>query len=189
MEYNATSGKWERTVVFGNPGEYSFVVWAMDEAGNSGSAKGTASIIQEISGGEIRGRIVDSSGAPISGAAVKLLDKNGSIVATYTTDQDGTYVFTGIQPGRYSVKVVKSGFETETTEEFSINTGDANDIGNIKLNPPVGSDGQGGTSENILWLLLPAIAVIAAVLILIALLYRRRRKKRESEMEYRYESY
>jgi hypothetical protein len=189
MEYNATNGKWEKTVVFSNAGEYPFVVWAIDEAGNSGSAPGTASVIEENSGGEVRGRIVDSSGVPISGATVELFDKDGSMVATYTTGHDGTYIFTGVPPGIYTIKVAKSGYETETIEEFSINQGEIDDLGSIILNPPLSIDDQSGTGDNLLWILVPVIALVAAVLILIALLYRRRKKKKESEIEYQYEYY
>ena len=44
-----------------------------------------------------------------SGVTVQLLDKDGKVIATTTTDKDGKYSFEHLPDGTYSVKVVKDG--------------------------------------------------------------------------------
>jgi serine-aspartate repeat-containing protein C/D/E len=41
---------------------------------------------------------------PVAGVQIQLLDGNGRVVATTTTDANGFYKFTGLQPGTYSVQ-------------------------------------------------------------------------------------
>ena len=54
-----------------------------------------------------------------SGVTVQLLDASGNVVATTTTDANGTYSFSKLPDGSYSVKVVKDGelADTEQTED------------------------------------------------------------------------
>ena len=54
-----------------------------------------------------------------SGVTVQLLDKDGQVIATTTTDANGTYSFSKLPDGTYSVKVVKDGelADTEQTED------------------------------------------------------------------------
>ena len=57
----------------------------------------------------------------LSGVTVKLLDKDGSVVGTTTTDKDGNYSFTGLNDGTYTVQVDKTGplADKEQTEDPS----------------------------------------------------------------------
>ena len=54
-----------------------------------------------------------------SGVTVQLLDASGNVVTTTTTDANGTYSFSKLPDGTYSVKVVKDGelADTEQTED------------------------------------------------------------------------
>ena len=54
-----------------------------------------------------------------SGVTVQLLDASGNVVGTTTTDANGTYSFSKLPDGTYSVKVVKDGelADTEQTED------------------------------------------------------------------------
>ena len=45
----------------------------------------------------------DVADAPIEGVEITLLDENGDVVETTTTDADGNYEFTGVEPGDYTV--------------------------------------------------------------------------------------
>ena len=58
--------------------------------------------------GDRDGRKGDTEGR-YSGVTVQLLDASGNVVATTTTDKDGTYSFEHLPDGTYSVKVVKDG--------------------------------------------------------------------------------
>ena len=57
----------------------------------------------------------------LSGVTVKLLDKDGNVVGTTTTDKDGNYSFTGLSDGTYTVQVDKTGSlaDKEQTEDPS----------------------------------------------------------------------
>ena len=57
----------------------------------------------------------------LSGVTVKLLDKDGNVVGTTTTDEDGNYSFTGLNDGTYTVQVDKTGplADKEQTEDPS----------------------------------------------------------------------
>ena len=57
----------------------------------------------------------------LSGVTVKLLDKDGNVVGTTTTDADGNYSFTGLNDGTYTVQVDKTGplADKEQTEDPS----------------------------------------------------------------------
>ncbi len=45
----------------------------------------------------------DSGDVPIAGVTVHLLDEEGSIIMTTTTDENGEYAFTNVSPGNYTV--------------------------------------------------------------------------------------
>ena len=51
-----------------------------------------------------------------SGVTVQLLDKDGKVITTTTTDKDGKYSFEHLPDGTYSVKVVKDGALTNTDQ-------------------------------------------------------------------------
>ena len=48
--------------------------------------------------------IQDANEPGIPGAEVKLLDADGNVIDTTTTDSTGFYSFTGLEPGTYSVR-------------------------------------------------------------------------------------
>jgi PPOX class probable F420-dependent enzyme len=57
----------------------------------------------------IRGRIIDATGGALPGAIVTATD-TGEHTTTVATDATGTYVFTGLAPGRYTVRASFPGF-------------------------------------------------------------------------------
>ncbi|MFB3829354.1 MAG: TonB-dependent receptor domain-containing protein [Bryobacteraceae bacterium] len=58
----------------------------------------------------LEGRIVDASGAAISGVEVRLSAGPDSRAAV--TNRDGAYVFTALPPGTYTLEAAMAGFET-----------------------------------------------------------------------------
>lgn len=60
--------------------------------------------------GNIRGRVVDAEGEPVSTAMVQVA--GNSIL----TDQDGQYLVPNVRPGRYTLSVHKEGYGGLTTE-------------------------------------------------------------------------
>ena len=65
--------------------------------------------------GDRDGKKGDTEGR-YSGVTVQLVDKDGKVIATATTDKDGKYSFEHLPDGTYSVKVVKDGVLTDTDQ-------------------------------------------------------------------------
>ncbi|MBF1160192.1 MAG: carboxypeptidase regulatory-like domain-containing protein, partial [Thermobifida sp.] len=78
--------------------------------------------------GDRDGKKGDTEGR-YSGVTVQLLDKDGKVIATTTTDKDGKYSFEHLPDGTYSVKVVKDGelSDTEQTEDPDANKDNASE--------------------------------------------------------------
>ncbi len=60
----------------------------------------------------VRGNIQDSSGAVLPGATVTLTNQGTKAVQTAVSDDRGQYLFAGLFPGTYDLKVELSGFKT-----------------------------------------------------------------------------
>ena len=59
-----------------------------------------------------------------SGASVKVsLIKDDQVVDSKNCEADGSYVFTGIQPGTYTVRAEKDGYVIRTTEAITLKSG------------------------------------------------------------------
>ncbi|MEW6736825.1 MAG: TonB-dependent receptor [Acidobacteriota bacterium] len=58
---------------------------------------------------ELRGQVIDVSGAVIPGASITLKDVNKGISRTTSTDSDGNYIFLAILPNTYELKVEATG--------------------------------------------------------------------------------
>jgi hypothetical protein len=93
---------------------------------------------QSLVTGDITGTVTDPSGAVVSGATVTAKsDTNGSS-RTATTGSNGTYRFSLLNPGSYTVSVSASGFsKSESTTKVSV--GQAT-VADIKMS--VGSNSQ-----------------------------------------------
>jgi hypothetical protein len=60
----------------------------------------------------VTGVVDDESGAPIPGATVTLLRQTTPVLPSVPSKADGGFVFEGIAPGAYTLKVELSGFQT-----------------------------------------------------------------------------
>lgn len=61
---------------------------------------------------QLSGVISDQSGGVVPGAKVTLTDDSTNISSTTTTDDRGTYVFTGMRPSTYTLRVEATNFAT-----------------------------------------------------------------------------
>jgi carboxypeptidase family protein/TonB-dependent receptor-like protein len=62
---------------------------------------------------QLSGVVTDSSGAVIPGAKVTLTDEATGIGTTYSTDTRGIYVFTGVRPASYMIRVEAPNMATQ----------------------------------------------------------------------------
>ena len=69
-------------------------------------------LAQSLLSGDISGTLTDPSGAVVPGAKVDLKSLDTGAAQSTTSGADGTYHFSLLKPGRYSVKVTQSGFQT-----------------------------------------------------------------------------
>jgi catecholate siderophore receptor len=88
--------------------------------------------------GGLEGRVLDSTGAPISGAHVTAVPRGGAARSATNSTPEGRFSLV-LEPGAYTVKVTKEGF-TEASREviFPAGVSSDNDI-TLQVAPVVGS--------------------------------------------------
>src|ERR1700730_17881372 len=65
---------------------------------------------QNISG-QMSGRILDAQGAAVPGATVTASDPSKNVTVSTKTNEQGDFVFPGLQPGLYNLRVEAPGFK------------------------------------------------------------------------------
>ena len=74
--------------------------------------------------GSLTGRVTDPNGAIVAGATVTIKNIGTNGENTVTTNDDGSFTFPLLQPGKYSLTVVGQGFNTATREDVEIRVAD-----------------------------------------------------------------
>src|SRR5688572_5904056 len=72
----------------------------------------TASAQTQITTGAIQGTVQDANGAVVPGANVEIKHVETNISKSLTTDEEGSFKWLQLTPGKYVVTVSKSGFAT-----------------------------------------------------------------------------
>ncbi len=72
----------------------------------------------------VRGNILDSSGAVLPGATVSLTNTGTTAIQTAVADGRGQYLFAGLFPGTYDLKVELSGFKTYERKAIALSPND-----------------------------------------------------------------
>src|SRR6185295_12200240 len=81
--------------------------------------------------GSITGTVVDTQGAPVPGATVRISSDQGP--KTFITDANGHFFAPYLTPGRYSVKVELSGFSPIEQKDIEVHLGQRLDLANLVL--------------------------------------------------------
>src|SRR5215208_3847120 len=79
----------------------------------------------QLQGSRIVGTIYDPQHAGIPGAAVTVTNVATNVARTATTDDEGNYVVTPLDPGSYPVPAAVSGFQTTVREGVELTVGQA----------------------------------------------------------------
>ena len=89
----------------------------------------TATSAGTIAAQTVRGVVIDELGnRSVAAAAVLLLAEDGTISGGIISDSTGAYSITVAAPGKYSIRVDRSGYGTLTTPPFDIAVGDNIDL-------------------------------------------------------------
>jgi hypothetical protein len=80
---------------------------------------------QQIAGGTIAGTVVDNTNAVVPGATVTITQATTGTTRATTTNNVGYYIFVGVDPGTYNVKVTMQGFTTATFTNQVVRVGTA----------------------------------------------------------------
>ena len=83
--------------------------------------------------GSISGNVTDASKQVVPGALVTLIDEQTAATRTTSTGDGGRFVFSAIQPGRYSVKVELAGFSTAERTAITLPASEQLSLGTIEL--------------------------------------------------------
>ena len=79
----------------------------------------------QITTGTIQGTILDANGAAVPGAEVEVKNVDTNFTRTTTSDEDGRFSALQLPPGRYTVKIAKTGFATTVVEKADVTVGQA----------------------------------------------------------------
>ena len=82
---------------------------------------GGRAAIAQVDTGALLGTVKDASGAVIPNARVTLTNEGTSFAQTTTTRGDGTYIFTPLKIGTYTVEAEAAGFEKARNAGIVVN--------------------------------------------------------------------
>ena len=80
-----------------------------------GAGGGTGGGVSIAQAGQLMGRVVDSGGAALPGATVRLL-RGGTVVNEAITDGAGWFLMSGVPPGPMAITTSLTGFQDSSTE-------------------------------------------------------------------------
>jgi hypothetical protein len=83
--------------------------------------------------GQITGTVTDSTGAIIAGATVELTHDLSRQTRSFTTGTNGSFIFTGLVPGSYSLHVTQPGFKAYDQKSIVVSPQERVDLHEIKL--------------------------------------------------------
>ncbi|MDQ6785489.1 MAG: carboxypeptidase-like regulatory domain-containing protein, partial [Acidobacteriota bacterium] len=86
-----------------------------------------SSVFAQVTAGNLQGVVADPNGAIVAGASVKITNPETGQVKETTTNSDGIYTFTSLQPSeRYVLEVSGTGFAPTRVENVVIRIGSQN---------------------------------------------------------------
>jgi Carboxypeptidase regulatory-like domain/TonB-dependent Receptor Plug Domain len=90
-----------------------------------GGLAGSLHAQTQITTGVIQGTVVDPSGAVVPGAEVTVKNPQTNLTRSFTTAEDGRFVFLLLPSGTYAVTTTKAGFATLVRDKIAVSVGQA----------------------------------------------------------------
>src|SRR5262245_24039916 len=85
-------------------------------------ASALPAVAQTTGSATLRGTVKDVQGAVVNGATITLINEATNAERQTKSSEDGTYTFTTIAPGKYTLKSELQGFKTSVQSSLSIET-------------------------------------------------------------------
>lgn len=95
------------------------------------------SLHAQVDQGTITGTVTDPSGAVVPNASVTITNVDTGFTVSDKTDAKGTYTFSPLKIGRYSVKVTAPGFNTKQQDNIQLHVGERT---GVNLSLAIGSE-------------------------------------------------
>src|SRR5215472_16319214 len=92
-----------------------------------------ASAVAQSTSGTISGRVVDSTGAIVAGAEVRVINQVDRNTRTFTTTASGDFLFPNLEPGTYTVTTKAAGFKQYEKKDLQLSASDRLALGDLKL--------------------------------------------------------
>jgi hypothetical protein len=135
----------------------------------------------ELKFGSIEGVVVDENDEGVPDATVEILDENGDVVGTDTTNSQGKFEIDDLLLGTYTVRISADGFETLTVDSVEITNADpSNDMGNTEVT----KEDTGNFLADYWWLLLIIIIIVVVLILVLMLAKRKKPAPEEAPPEY-----
>ncbi len=83
--------------------------------------------------GQISGTVVDPAGSVVPGASVQLTHDLSQTVRSFTAENNGSFVFTGLVPGTYSLHVTHAGFKAADQKGIIVAAQERVDLHEVRL--------------------------------------------------------
>src|SRR5499433_2939694 len=83
----------------------------------------TSTALSQTFRGGISGSVVDSNGAAIAGATVRLLNEGTGLARNQETTSAGEFNFPDLQVGLYTLSITKQGFQTQKLQKVEVAVG------------------------------------------------------------------
>jgi hypothetical protein len=83
--------------------------------------------------GQITGTVADTAGAVVPGAVVKLSNDLSQQTHIFNTENNGSFVFTNLVPGNYSIQITQPGFKIYAQHAITVSAQERVDLHEIRL--------------------------------------------------------
>ena len=105
------------------------------------------SLFGQVTSGTISGFVKDPSGAYVKGASVTAENPTNGLTRTVTTSDSGEFVFPGLYPGTYTIKVEAQGFSKMEKSGFVLSAAGKLDAGELTLSMGAATESVNVTAD------------------------------------------